>query len=189
KCALTAGAEFNVAGGDLRNHIFTRDYVQSVVSFTKERATFVQDFWTIASYLFVAPADFEAFGIKAGPQVAPGAADARPVDPRAKVYDDSLTAPFIAKDVDKFWKPEIVEMVSKVGEFVKAFDGEWTIEGVGAAIEEYIKGNEWPMGKVMNALRLALAGSASGLGIADIVWRVGKTDTAARIAFAKTRLV
>ena len=61
-------------------------------------------------------------------------------------------------------------------------------EGVGAAIEEYIKGNEWPMGKVMNALRLALAGSASGLGIADIVWRIGKIDTAARIAFAKTRL-
>ena len=54
KCALTAGAEFNVAGGDLRNHIFTRDYVQSVVAFTKERATFVQDFWAIASYLFVA---------------------------------------------------------------------------------------------------------------------------------------
>ena len=90
--------------------------------------------------------------------------------------------------MDKFWKPEIVEMVSKVGEFVKTFDGNWTLEGVGSAIEEYIKGNEWPMGKVMNALRLALAGSASGLGIADIVWRIGKIDTAARIAFAASRL-
>ena len=187
KCALTAGAEFNVAGGDLRNHIFTRDYVQSVVSFTKERATFVQDFWTIASYLFVAPVDFESFGIKAGAAVEQ-TEQKRPVDPRAKVYDDTLTAPYLAKDVDKFWKPEIVEMVLKVGDFIKGFDGEWTVEEVEKGIEEFIKGNEWPMGKVMNAIRLALAGSASGLGIADIVARIGKKETAARLESAVSRL-
>ena len=187
KCALTAGAEFNVAGGDLRNHIFTRDYVQSVVSFTKERATFVQDFWTIASYLFVAPRDFERFGIKAGAAVEQ-TEQKRPVDPRAKVYDDTLTAPYLAKDVDKFWKPEIVEMVLKVGDFIKGFDGEWTVEEVEKGIEEFIKGNEWPMGKVMNAIRLALAGSASGLGIADIVARIGKKETAARLESAVSRL-
>ena len=187
KCALTAGAEFNVAGGDLRNHIFTRDYVQSVVSFTKERATFVNDFWTIASYLFVAPVDFESFGIKAGAAVEQ-TEQKRPVDPRAKVYDDTLTAPYLAKDVDKFWKPEIVEMVLKVGDFIKGFDGEWTVEEVEKGIEEFIKGNEWPMGKVMNAIRLALAGSASGLGIADIVARIGKKETAARLESAVSRL-
>ena len=187
KCALTAGAEFNVAGGDLRNHIFTRDYVQSVVSFTKERATFVNDFWTIASYLFVAPRDFERFGIKAGAAVEQ-TEQKRPVDPRAKVYDDTLTAPYLAKDVDKFWKPEIVEMVLKVGDFIKGFDGEWTVEEVEKGIEEFIKGNEWPMGKVMNAIRLALAGSASGLGIADIVARIGKKETAARLESAVSRL-
>ena len=187
KCALTAGAEFNVAGGDLRNHIFTRDYVQSVVSFTKERATFVNDFWTIASYLFVAPRDFERFGIKAGAAVEQ-TEQKRPVDPRAKVYDDTLTAPYLAKDVDKFWKPEIVEMVLKVGDFIKGFDGEWTVEEVEKGIEEFIKGNEWPMGKVMNAIRLALAGSASGLGIADIVARIGKKEIAARLESAVSRL-
>ncbi len=187
KCALTAGAEFNIAGGDLRNHIFTRDYVQSVVSFTKERATFVNDFWTIASYLFVAPRDFERFGIKAGAAVEQ-TEQKRPVDPRAKVYDDTLTAPYLAKDVDKFWKPEIVEMVLKVGDFIKGFDGEWTVEEVEKGIEEFIKGNEWPMGKVMNAIRLALAGSASGLGIADIVARIGKKETAARLESAVSRL-
>ena len=188
KCALTAGAEFNVAGGDLRNHIFTRDYVQSVVAFTKERATFVSDFWTIASYLFVAPRDFERFGIKAGAAVEQAAEQKRPVDPRAKVYDDTLTAPYLAKDVDKFWKPEIVEMVMKVGDFIKGFAGEWTVEEVEKGIEEFIKGNEWPMGKVMNAIRLALAGSASGLGIADIVARIGKKDTAARLESAVSAL-
>ena len=187
KCALTAGAEFNVAGGDLKKHIFTKDYVQSVVAFTKERATFVNDFWTIASYLFVSPRDFERFGIKAGAAVEQ-TEQKRPVDPRAKVYDDTLTAPYLAKDVDKFWKPEIVEMVLKVGDYIKGFAGEWTVEAVENGIEEFIKGNEWPMGKVMNAIRLALAGSASGLGIADIVARIGKKETAARLESAVSKL-
>ena len=187
KCAITAGAEFNVAGGDLEKHIFTKDYVQSVVAFTKERATFVNDFWTIASYLFVAPSDFERFGIKAGAAVEQSD-QKRPVDPRAKVYDDTLTAPYLAKDVDKFWKPEIVEMVLKVGDFIKGFAGEWTVEEVEKGMEEFIKVNEWPMGKVMNALRLALAGSASGLGIADIVARIGKKETAARLESAVSAL-
>ncbi len=187
KCALTAGAEFNVAGGDLEKHIFTKDYVQSVVAFTKERATFVNDFWTIASYLFVAPSDFERFGIKAGAAVEQ-TDQKRPIDPRAKVYDDTLTAPYLAKDVDKFWKPEIVEMVLKVGDFIKGFAGEWTVEEVEKGIEEFIKVNEWPMGKVMNAFRLALAGSASGLGIADIVARIGKKETATRLESAVSAL-
>ena len=33
-------------------------YVESVVGLIKERATFVQDFWDIASYLFVAPTEY-----------------------------------------------------------------------------------------------------------------------------------
>ena len=186
KCALTAGAEFNACGADMEKHIFTKDYVKSVVSLCKERATFVKDFWTIAPYLFVAPKDFEAFGISRSATDAP--AGGRPVDPRAKVYDDTLTAPFLAKDVDKFWKEETVGMVRETGEFLKEYAGEWSVEGVETALEEYIKGKELPMGKVMNALRLALAGSASGLGIADIVARIGRKDTTERISYAIERL-
>ena len=158
-----------------------------MVAFTKERATFVKDFWTIASYLFVAPKDFETFGIKAGAAVEQQASN-RPVDPRAKVYDDTLTAPFLAKDVDKFWKPEISAMVQEVASFVSGYDGDWTVEAFESALEEFIKGKEWPMGKVMNATRLALAGSASGLGIADIIVHIGKADTVSRIGFALERL-
>ena len=69
--AKAAGAEVNVLGADLSKHIFTKGYVQNVISFTKERATFVKDFWTIASYLFVSPQDFEKYGIKAGAAVEP----------------------------------------------------------------------------------------------------------------------
>jgi hypothetical protein len=51
-------------------------------------------------------------------------------------------------------------------------------------MEAYIRGQEWPMGKVMNTTRLALAGAASGLGIADIVFRIGKQECAKRIETA-----
>ena len=34
---------------------FSREYVEKVVTLIQERATFVADFWDIASYLFVAP--------------------------------------------------------------------------------------------------------------------------------------
>ena len=136
----------------------------------------------------MAPEEFEAFGIKAGASVEPKAADNRPKDPRAKEYDDSLTAPFLAKDADKFWKPEIAALVSSVSEYVMAYQGEWTVKAVGESVEDYIRTNGWPMGKVMNAIRLALAGSASGLGIADIITRIGKDETASRIAYALKRL-
>ena len=152
KCALTAGADFNVAGADMQKHIFTKEYINGVIAFTKERATFVKDFWNIANYLFVAPEEFTQ------------------------------------KDVDKFWKPEIAEKIGSLASFIKEYDGTWSVEALEAALEEFIKGNEWPMGKVMNALRLTLAGSASGLGIADIIARIGKAETLRRIAFAEGKL-
>ncbi|MBQ5943177.1 MAG: glutamate--tRNA ligase [Bacteroidales bacterium] len=182
-CAITAGAEFNETGADFKNHIFTKDYVGSVVEFTKERASFVEDFWKITSYLFVAPKDFEAFSIKAG------AAVEQKADPRAKVWDETATAPFIAKDVDKFWKGEIVPLASEAIDFLtKGYDGPFSADAVETALEEFIRSKEWPMGKVMNSIRLALAGSASGLGIADIVSRIGRAETASRMAYAKERL-
>lgn len=184
-CAKAAGGEVNELGADMDKHIFTKGYVQNVISFTKERATFVKDFWTIASYLFIAPEDFEKYGVKAGAAVEPQSNDPRrQADPRAKVYDDAATAPFLAKDVDKFWKPEVAEYVAKVASFVNEYAGEWSVPAFETALEDFIRGNEWPMGKVMNATRLALAGAASGLGIADIIVRIGKPETLSRIAYA-----
>ena len=56
-------------------------------------------------------------------------------------------------------------------------------------MEEFIRSREWPMGKVMNCLRLALAGSSSGLGIADIVSLIGRKEVARRIASVKAALM
>ena len=197
--ALTAGAAFEGLGADFTNHIFTREYVEAVVELVKERATFVADMWDIAAYLFVSPEQFEAFGVKAGAGLPTKPVDPnRPVDPRAKVFDDAATAPFLAKDVDKFWKPEHYENCYEVCQYISGanfgFDdldpyrGGMQAEDLEHALEDYIKMREYPMGKVMNSLRLALTGAASGLGIAAILSFIGRKEFARRMTFVANRL-
>ena len=151
-CALTAGSEMTATGADFENKIFSRQYIERIVALIQERATFVADFWDIASYLFVAPTEF------------------------------------VEKDAAKFWKEENYSLALQAADFILAFEGEFTPAGLGEPLEEYIRGNEWPMGKVMNCLRLALVGASSGLGIADVVTLIGKKEFAKRIAFIKETL-
>ena len=186
-------------GADFDQHVFTREYVEAVVELVKERATFVADMWDIAAYLFVAPADFAAFGIKAGAGLPSKPVDPnRPVDPRAKVYDDAATAPFLAKDVDKFWNPDHYEHCFEVCQYISGaefgFDdldvyrGPMDAVTLEKVLEDYIKMREYPMGKVMNSLRLALTGAASGLGIAAILSFIGRREFARRMGFVAERL-
>jgi len=186
-CAKGAGAEVNHAGADFSKHVYTREYVENVVSLVKERASFVKDFWDIASYLFISPEEFGSFGVKAGAAIEKKDSGRAP-DPRAKVYDDSLTAPFLAKDSEKFWTPENRDMVKEVSTMVASLDPASGKDEIEARIEEFIKGKEWPMGKVMNTMRLSLTGSSSGLGIADIVSRIGSNELSKRVEFAAKRL-
>jgi len=95
---------------------------------------------------------------------------------------------YVEKDAAKFWKPENYELALKVADHISAYDGEWTKEALEADLEEYIRTNEWPMGKVMNCLRLALVGASSGLGIADILSLIGKEEFQRRIENAKNVL-
>ena len=191
-CALVAGAELTADGHDFRNHIFTTCYVARVIETIRDRATFVADFWDIAPYLFLAPEDYAAFGVKAGATVN------EKVDPRAKVYDDTATAPFLAKDVDKFWKPDWYEYCFEVCQHItgrefgfddlEVYRGTMNAPELEQEIESYIKAREYPMGKVMNSLRLALTGSASGLGIAAIISLIGRREFARRMTFIAERL-
>ena len=116
-------------------------FVERVVALIKERATFVQDFWTIASYLFIAPTEF------------------------------------VQKDVDKFYKPEIYAMAL---EAMEASDAD--------SLESYVREHEMPMGKVMNCIRLALSGAASGLGISDILGFIGMDEGLRRLRYMQQRL-
>lgn len=152
KCAITAGSVMTPQGADFKNRIFTRGYVERIVALIQERASFVADFWDIASYLFVAPEGFAE------------------------------------KDVAKFWKEENYTLAFQAAEFILNFSGEFTKENLEGPLEEYIRGNGWPMGKVMNCLRLALVGASSGLGIADIVTIIGKDEFAERIKKIKATL-
>ena len=190
KCALTAGAQFAGKGVDFKNHIVTKEYVHEVVAFVKERASFVKDIWLNASCLFVSPVEYEQFGIKSGAaaEAAKPADPRRAADPRAKVFDDSLTAPFLAKDADKFWKPEGYQPAYQVTEHVCGFDGAFTKENIEPCLEDFIREQGWPMGKVMNCIRLAITGAASGLGIADILSFIGKDEFRARMDYAGERL-
>ena len=151
-CALTAGSEMTVTGADFENKIFSRQYVERIVALIQERATFVADFWDIAPYLFVAPAEF------------------------------------VEKDAAKFWKEENYTLALQVANFILGFEGEFTKEALEGPLEEFIRGNEWPMGKVMNCLRLAMVGGSNGLGIADIVTLIGKKEFAKRIEYIKSKL-
>ena len=160
--ALTAGASFEGMGADFKNRIYTREYVEEVVELIKERATFVADFWDIAFHLFQAPETY------------------------------------VQKDVDKFWKEDHYEYCFEVCQYITGvnfgFDdldpyyGPMTAEALEPVIVEYIKKNEYPMGKVMNSLRLALTGSASGLSIAAILSFIGRKEFARRMTAVAERL-
>ena len=95
---------------------------------------------------------------------------------------------FVEKDAAKFWKEENYTLALQVADFIVNFEGEFTKESLEGPLEEYIRGNEWPMGKVMNCLRLAMVGASNGLGIADIVTLIGKEEFARRIEFIKKTL-
>ena len=95
---------------------------------------------------------------------------------------------FVEKDAAKFWKEENYTLALQAADFILNFNGEFTKESLEGPLEEYIRGNEWPMGKVMNCLRLALVGASSGLGIADIVSLIGKDEFAKRIEYIKSKL-
>ncbi|MBP5559432.1 MAG: glutamate--tRNA ligase [Bacteroidales bacterium] len=85
---------------------------------------------------------------------------------------------YAEKDAAKFFKAENVQMAREAME--KSSSAE--------AMEEYIRSKEWPMGKVMNCIRLALTGSSSGLGIADIIRFIGWEEALARFQRAEERL-
>ena len=172
-CALVAGSELTAEGYDFQNHIFTSCYVARVVETLRDRATFIADFWENAPYLFVAPEDYPGFVVR-----------------------DNV--PFVQKDVEKFWKPEHYEYCFEVCQHITGrnfgFDdldvyrGTLEVPELEKELEEYIKMRGYPMGKVMNSLRLALTGSASGLGIAAIISLIGRKEFARRMTFAANTL-
>jgi glutamyl-tRNA synthetase len=93
-------------------------------------------------------------------------------------------AEYVQKDASKFWTAENCGHLSKLRSHIAAYKGEWEVAAIAESIENYIRSNQWPLGKVMNSLRLSLTGSASGLGIAEIIYTIGLQETVRRIDHA-----
>ena len=55
-------------------------------------------------------------------------------------------------------------------------------------IQEWVKGNQLPMGQIMNTLRLAIIGVSQGPSILDICEFIGKAETLKRIEAALATL-
>ena len=89
--------------------------------------------------------------------------------------------------VNKFWKDEIPQLVAKVKDYVMGLEP-YTKESLEGGLHSLIVDNGWPMGKVMNSLRLSLVGVNNGPGVADIIWLIGREEFATRIENALNRL-
>ncbi len=163
--AVSGSCSKYLKAADFENKVFSFDYVEQLCGLIKERAHFVADFWDISHYFFVAPTSYAE------------------------------------KDVAKFCTPENLENIKKVYAFIEALEvkdinccsgaeccqtgascqKEESVHQIEEALTGYIKENEWKMGAIMNSLRLFFVGEAKGLGIADIIYFLGKEETLSRI--------
>jgi glutamyl-tRNA synthetase len=128
-----------------------RDKIERIVSLVKERATFVGDFWELASYFFLAPMH----------------------------YDE--------KAVGKFWKGENPARIAALREVLFG-EHDFSAARLNEVIHGWIEQNEYPMGQVMNSLRLAIVGESKGPGLAEICDIMGKPETIKRIDNALNQL-
>lgn len=90
--------------------------------------------------------------------------------------------------VAKFWKDEARQAMPQVRSLLASLEP-FTKEHIEESLHELITSNGWPMGKVMNSLRLFLVGVSKGPGVADMMALFGKEETLGRIDNAVTKLV
>lgn len=80
----------------------------------------------------------------------------------------------------KFWKEDIPVHIEELKNHLSSVE-DFSKENIEALLPAYIKEKGWPMGKIMNSLRLLLVGESKGPGIADIISLLGKEETIARL--------
>ena len=119
----------------------------------KERAHFVNEFWGLSNYFFEAPKSYSAENVK------------------------------------KFWNQDTKDILSQIivlldGLNFNNYNGEYNKEEVTLieqSLASFIKDNSLKMGVIMNTLRITLVGETKGVGIADIIWYIGKEESIERI--------
>ena len=91
------------------------------------------------------------------------------------------------KGVAKFWKGENPARIAALKEVIAGID-DFTKENAERIVHDWIVAREYPMGQVMNSLRLTLVGAGSGPSIFDICEIIGKEETLRRIDAALDKL-
>lgn len=140
-------------------------YFTSLCALIKERAHFVKDFWEISHYFFVAPTEYNDKDVKkfCVPEVEPAMKCVAGVLQNLKFNSlaDLISAGLTGDTLNSTSKDNL--------------------ERIENALTGFIQEQGWKMGAIMNTLRLFFVGEAKGLGIADIIFYIGKTETIARI--------
>jgi glutamyl-tRNA synthetase len=87
------------------------------------------------------------------------------------------------KAVRKFWKGDNPARIAELREMLFA-QSDFSAENLNKVIHSWIESKEYPMGQVMNSLRLAIVGASMGPGLAEICEIIGKPETLHRIDIA-----
>ncbi|MBE9488301.1 MAG: glutamate--tRNA ligase [Bacteroidetes bacterium] len=80
----------------------------------------------------------------------------------------------------KFYKDENPARVVEASKIISEVE-DFTGENIHEALHQWIMANEYPMGKIMNTLRLAIVGTNAGADLCQIMSIIGKKDTLDRI--------
>ncbi len=94
---------------------------------------------------------------------------------------------FDAKTVKKRWKEDTPQQMTELIEVVEGIE-DFSSEHQETVVKEWIAKNEYHMGNIMNAFRLALVGAAKGPHIFDITSLIGKQETINRLQKAITTI-
>lgn len=85
------------------------------------------------------------------------------------------------KGMKKHWKEETPEYLNTIVSRLKSMPETPSLEDIEQALYDTINGNELPMGKVMNGIRMALVGEPRGARIHEIIYLIGIEETIKRI--------
>ncbi len=84
------------------------------------------------------------------------------------------------KQAKKYWKGDNPRILKEVREVLASID-DFSLENTERIVHAWIEEKGYPMGQVMNTLRLALVGAGKGPGMYDVTAFIGKEECLKRI--------
>ena len=137
-------------------------YITQICDLIKERAHFVNDFWEISKTIVIPPVNYDAQEASkfCKPEIKP-CMEKMLEHINATQFEDYLSGGKNAEDIDAYK----IQCCNKIEEMLTVFINE----------------NGWKMGSIMNTMRLYFTGTTRGLGIADLIYFIGKKEALKRI--------